>query len=101
MAYQKQTREEWQIIMNDFEHSGLTQTNFCQQHSIPASTFSKWRKELGLAGIQKKTAPKPIAPSFQALPMATSPMNQNQSAYHIELSLGHGITLTISSGINS
>ena len=88
--------------MIDYTDSGLTQKAFCQRAGLAISTFSKWRKQLGLVS----TASQAIAVShadFQPLRLTTPAddvvsipePNVSHSDWEVELILGRGITLRL------
>lgn len=114
MKQQRYNSQQWQTIMDDFAHSGLNQSDYCQLHHLAQSTFSKWRKQLGLIrrsvsdpGIHTSEPINPqssssmqTSPSFEPLPLAASP-SVEATPMTIQLSLGHGISLTIQTGAES
>ena len=38
---------EWRAIVQRFERSGLTRSEFCAREGVAASSLSKWRQEFG------------------------------------------------------
>jgi len=46
----KITRNEtqWQTLIQNQQTSGLTISNYCQQHKLPTSSFYAFKKKLGL-----------------------------------------------------
>ncbi|PSU41186.1 IS66 family insertion sequence hypothetical protein [Photobacterium frigidiphilum] len=46
----KRTRNEtqWQTLIQNQQTSGLTISNYCQQHQLPTSSFYAFKKKLGL-----------------------------------------------------
>lgn len=42
---QRHTKEQMYALIREWERSGLTQKKFFEQHTIPRSTFSYWRKK--------------------------------------------------------
>ena len=38
---------EWRTIVQRFERSGLTRSEFCAREGVAASSLSKWRQEFG------------------------------------------------------
>lgn len=99
--YQNHSPQDWEQIMSQYAASGLSQKAFCQRESLAPSTFSKWRKQLGLAGAKslpaKATADfKPL--SCFPLPTATPLMDSGGGGvggWDVELALGNGMTLRI------
>ena len=38
--------EQWQVLLEQYERSGLSQRAFCQQAGLCCGTFSRWRRRL-------------------------------------------------------
>lgn len=51
-----QTVRKWRRLLNEFEQSRLTPTEFCRSHFLTPSTFYAWRKKL-------RSRPSPPLPS--------------------------------------
>ena len=97
-TYQTYSLNEWQVIMDDFMSSGLTQAVFCEQQGLAASTFSKWRKQLGLAGRSGKKPVadfQPLMPASPSTPIPTIASAPSAAEWQVELTLGVGIVLRI------
>ncbi len=102
--YQSHRTEQWQQIMTDFAASGLTQKQFCSQQGLAPSTFSKWRKQLGLVQAPSTTNEEshadfqPFMSMALASPTDVMPVAQYDntvSDWDVELALGSGMTLRI------
>lgn len=39
---------QWQTLIQNQQTSGLTVSNYCQQHQLPTSSFYAFKKKLGL-----------------------------------------------------
>lgn len=101
--YQARTASQWQSIMDEFAISGLTQTAFCQQQGLAMSTFSKWRKQLGLVSpthnegvaFQPLTPEWPTASPSAALsvPVLEGAESIPSTNWQVELTLGAGVVL--------
>ena len=61
---QQKNREEWQRRINEWEASGLTQVEYCNQNELKTSAFLYWRKK-----FSKK---KRSEASFVRVPMAAA-----------------------------
>jgi len=84
----RKTRAQWQAILAEFEQSGLSVQDFCQQHALTYSSFAKWRS------LFKQEGKKTSAPvSFIQMPPLSS--GRSVSNWSIELDLGAGITLRL------
>ena len=81
-------QSEWQQIIADYELSGLTQEAFCEQASIPKSSFYKWRKRLGTV------AEEPT----QFIDLNTLVKPKDAARWEIDLDLGNGLRLSLRGG---
>jgi hypothetical protein len=71
----------------------MSMTEFCKQHDIAMSTFSKWHSKFNSKAAPEKRAFKQIeTPSASVKP---APASQGSV---ISLQIGHDIVLTIRSG---
>mgnify|MGYP000026182462 FL=1 len=43
------SQEQWQVIIEDQQTSGLTIIDYCQQHQLSTTSFYAARKKLGLS----------------------------------------------------
>ena len=53
------TPEEWHILFDEQQRSGLNKTQFCRQHGITRSAFSNARHRLSAS-----SKPTPFVPAF-------------------------------------
>lgn len=64
------TRERWRVLINAYESSPLTISNFCQQHGVSTASFYQWRRrfreqENNSAQIgQSNTSSSPPSPTL-------------------------------------
>ena len=83
-------QSEWQQIIADYERSGLTQEEFCEQTQIPKSSFYKWRKRLGTQlAVDEPT---------QFIDLNTLVKPKDKARWEIELDLGNGMRLSLRGG---
>ncbi len=82
------TRDEWRAIIDDFNRSGLTKKQFCEQRGLRLSSFSNWWNTF------KSEAQEPaFVPLAKVTPMS---LNDDPTvSWDIELDLGQGVTLRI------
>lgn len=52
----KETREEWQRLVEDCKRSQKSQVDYCRENNINISTFRNWSCKLGLSGSRLKVA---------------------------------------------
>ena len=84
-------QDEWCDIIARFEQSGQTRDQFCAEHNLGVSTFSRWRYRLRKA----KSAPSPcdgkalFVELEQPAPINPSPV------WDVELELGAGMVLRL------
>ena len=103
-TYQSYNTQQWQQIMENYSRSGLNQKAFCKQEGLAMSTFSKWRKQLGLINTHpevegtvdfKRLLPVSQPPATTAIVDNTSDHGHGQDDWDMELVLGAGITLRL------
>ncbi len=58
----RRTKEQWQVIVDEFQQSGLSAPQFCKEHAVQYASFVKWRRRLN--PVQRKNS-KLIAVSKQ------------------------------------
>lgn len=86
--------EQWQQLMQTYENSDLSQQVFCQQHSIPQSTFYSWRNKLKKIN-SKALKPQATPDSFVALAPPPQTIATPDSDWDVELSLANGVTIRL------
>ncbi|MCG9641213.1 IS66 family insertion sequence element accessory protein TnpB [Vibrio sp. Isolate34] len=42
----RRTNQEWETLLESYEHSNITQRAFCEQHGLSLSTFFAKRRQL-------------------------------------------------------
>jgi len=82
---------EWRDIINRFEQSGQTRDQFCAEHNLGISTFSRWRQRL------RPTMPAPSLAEGEALFVELEPMASMTPSppWDVELQLGAGMVLRL------
>ena len=84
-------QDEWLDIIACFEQSGQTRDQFCTEHNLGLSTFSRWRHQLRRAGMSP--SPSNSEASFIELePPVAANLSQ---AWDVELELGAGVVLRL------
>jgi phosphopantetheinyl transferase len=53
----RRTQEQWQALVEEQKHSGLTQTKFCEHHEISSKYFSLRKSQLKTTGNMVTTKP--------------------------------------------
>ncbi len=87
-AARRKSREEWVVLMADYEVGDLPQREFCERHEVAYSTFGYWRKQL----CSPATASERPSEPFLELPSLVS--NEN-TEWRMELDLGSGMILRV------
>ena len=49
-------RQRWLELVADYEHSGLTQRAFCEQHRLAVSTFTRWCRRVACERAERPPA---------------------------------------------
>ena len=85
--------DQWQSLFDQFDQSGQTRDQFCHEHGISLSSFSRWRTKLRKQTVIKPTSPEP--PLFTELTSAVQPEEAPVSGWDIELQLGADVFLRL------
>ena len=97
----RRDRTQWQKLVDLQIDSGLSAAAFCRQNGIGYPSFMSWRKRLSQIDAE---CPAVGAGQFIELTgpsgthTAEQPVSSVTAALCVELSLGHGIELRISTG---
>jgi len=85
------SKEQWQLLLTDYQRSSLTQQAFCEERGITVSSFSKWRNRLA--------ASSELAPFIDLGTIAaTDNAGETGSStpdWQVELELGKDIVLRV------
>lgn len=84
------TEAQWRQLINDFDSSDLSASEYCIQHRLKYTTFHQWRKRL-----QSSPDNSPTSPALIELTGFTKTSSEKSSNWDIELDLGSGIFLRI------
>ena len=102
-SYQSYSAYQWQQIMDHYHRSGLNQKTFCQQEGLAMSTFSKWRKQLGLVNTRPAVDTdadfRPLVSSPPLTVTAAAEHTRDHDHWDVELMLGDGIILRLRTGV--
>ena len=92
----RRSAEQWQEILQRFEHSGQTQAAFCAAEGLALSTFSLWRRKLNSS---RGMIPNNDAAMFVALPDSDIPgPSLSTTLWDVELQLGADVVLRLRRG---
>lgn len=81
---------QWQQLIDLWHTSELSITEFCQTHQLSTMSFYKWRKRLA-----EQTEQAPVRRDTQFIDLSAF-AHQGNARWHIVLSLGNGVELTLS-----
>ena len=85
------TPDQWQAVFEQFEESGQTREQFCHEHNISLSSFSRWRTKL-----RKQRSSHPLSADFPLFAELTSEVQTPVSpGWDIELQLGKDVFLRL------
>lgn len=87
----RRDQEQWRDLIAQFERSGQTRGQFCAEHNLGISTFSRWRQRL------RRTTPTPLPDNGEALflELEPPPSASLSQAWEVELELGAGMILRL------
>ena len=94
--YTRRSPEQWQALIQQWQESGLSAPQFCEQHEIGYASFCNWRKRFN---TQDSPAEESSAEAqfidLQSL-TSTSTSSPNSKSWNIVLCLGNGVELRLS-----
>lgn len=82
---------QWQQLIDLWHTSELSITEFCQTHQLSTMSFYKWRQRLA-----PQTEHAPAARQDAQFIDLSAFAHQGSARWHIVLSLGNGVELTLS-----
>ena len=85
----RRSAKQWVEIVRRFEASGLGAGAFCRREHVPASSFHRWRRRVGLAKPTGFVELVP-GPSPAAAPSSAEPPN-----WSVELRLPNGLSIQV------
>ncbi len=85
----RRTPAQWQSLVEQWQQSGQSATQFCKDNAIVYASFCKWRKQFVEL---RQSDHQAAAPEFIDL----SALQSQSRQWHIVLSLGNGVELTLS-----
>jgi putative transposase len=94
IRYQRQSLEQWQVIIAAFHQSGISAPIFCKEQGISYASFCKWRHKIAEPASPIKGAGEVrTTPSFIDLQTLAA---SSGSTWNITLKLGNGVELNLS-----
>lgn len=95
MTRKHRTSEEWEVIYQAWQESGLSQAKYCKQNTIPYQSLYNYiqRRSPAAIAVKPQLAPKPAFVELGNL----SPENSNSIEHYSEivLDIGKNIQLRI------
>ena len=86
----KRSKEQWHMLVNQYETSGLTQQAFCKQHGIATSGLNKWRKR-----FSRSSEAEFVDITDQLCEAGSHENHHPDNRWQVELQLGQGVVLRI------
>lgn len=97
MTKKRRTSAQWQQLIDEHQHSGLSVARYCETKGIAQSNFYLWRKKLSGAIDSYSSQPKPQAVELPSdkdwIELRSSALPDNPAQWDVEVSLPHGVTL--------
>jgi len=84
----RRTPAQWQSLVAQWQQSGQSATQFCKDNDIGYASFCNWRKQLIESSEPERQAPSQF--------IDLSALQPQGHQWHIVLSLGNGVELTLS-----
>ena len=93
------TPEEWQSIIDDFNHSGYSGAKYCRMTGTSYASFCKWRQKFNRKDIPvdevKAEHTQQVSTDFIDLSSQLNSADQAVGGWNIRLRLGGGIELVL------
>lgn len=89
----RRTARHWQELVDAWQQSGQSATRFCREQDIGYASFCQWRKRLLASAVPQTDRAE--EPAFIDLASLGAPAS---GGWHIVLSLGQGVELTLRQG---
>ena len=86
----RRTPAQWQSLVTQWQRSGQSAAQFCKDNTIGYASFCNWRKQLIDSSKPERQAASPF--------IDLSSLQSQSRQWHIVLSLGNGVELTLSQG---
>lgn len=89
----RRTQDQWKAVVEQWQQSGQSARQFCEEHNLGYVSFCQWRKRLAkdLPGSSQQDS----GASFIDLASLAS-VSGSSSGWQIVLSLGNGVELKMS-----
>ena len=90
----RRSPEQWRDLFHRFEQSGQTREEFCAEHGLALSSFSRWRKRLR----DDSHAVAPNTEDSMFVELASQTTKPSVVPWDVELELGGGVVLRLRRG---
>jgi len=90
----RRSAEQWQSLVDQWQASGQSARQFCKEQALGYASFCQWRKRLNRTD-PKTTTDQAHTPDPSFIDLA-SLGSSKPGGWHIVLSLGGGVELTLS-----
>jgi len=92
--YTRRSPEQWQALIQQWQESGLSAPQFCEQNEVGYASFCNWRKRFNTQDSPGEESSSEA--QFIDLQSLTSTSSPNSKSWNIVLSLGNGVELRLS-----
>lgn len=90
----RRSTEQWQSLVDQWQQSGQSAKQFCKEQALGYASFCQWKKRLTQSD-EKTTTAEASSPEPSFIDLASLGASQS-GGWHIVLSLGGGVELTLS-----
>ena len=92
--YTRRSPEQWQALIQQWQESGLSAPQFCEQHEVGYASFCNWRKRFNTQDSPAEESSSEA--QFIDLQSLTATSADDSKGWNIVLSLGNGVELRLS-----
>ena len=93
--YHRRTADQWQDLIEQFNHSTQSGAAFCRDNAIAYASFCKWRQRYSSTETRANDTAEISAPAFIDLSLLPRE-NTKQAQWNIVLKLGNDVELCLS-----
>ncbi|WP_028301898.1 IS66 family insertion sequence element accessory protein TnpA [Oceanospirillum beijerinckii] len=92
--YTRRSPEQWKILIQQWQESGLSAPQFCEQNEVGYASFCNWRKRFNAHDLPAEGFSSEA--QFIDLQSLTATSADDSKGWNIVLSLGNGVELRLS-----
>ena len=98
--FRRRSRTEAELLVSEFERSGLRRKEFCAAHGLSMHTLDAWRRRIAVSGSDEKIVPVEIVEDRAARKGSMQSGSVERSG-QFRVVLSHGLLIEIEPGFDA